>query len=135
MILLGEKLILSKPSGKVEGSRSQITIVKLWFCCVISLSWASREVNLNSILSIRFYLISFWVCISFIYKYIFSFMIVLINSFKNYQKQLWGFIFYLIRPGAGIGRQAWLRAMCPSGCAGSTPALGTFLNSYKTFVL
>ena len=30
-----------------------------------------------------------------------------------------------IRPGAGTGRQAWLRAMCPLGRAGSTPALGT----------
>ncbi len=29
-------------------------------------------------------------------------------------------------PGAGIGRQAWLRAMCPLGRAGSSPALGTF---------
>ena len=29
------------------------------------------------------------------------------------------------RPGAEIGRQAWLRAMCPLGRAGSTPALGT----------
>ena len=28
-------------------------------------------------------------------------------------------------PGAEIGRQAWLRAMCPLGRAGSTPALGT----------
>ncbi len=32
-----------------------------------------------------------------------------------------------ICPGAGIGRQAWLRAMCPLGRAGSTPALGTLL--------
>ena len=31
-------------------------------------------------------------------------------------------------PGAGIGRQAWLRAMCPNGRAGSTPAPGTFDN-------
>ena len=29
------------------------------------------------------------------------------------------------RPGAEIGRQAWLRAMCPLGRAGSSPALGT----------
>ncbi len=28
-------------------------------------------------------------------------------------------------PGAGIGRQAWLRAMCPLGRMGSTPILGT----------
>ena len=28
-------------------------------------------------------------------------------------------------PGAEIGRQAWLRAMCPLGRAGSSPALGT----------
>ena len=28
-------------------------------------------------------------------------------------------------PGAEIGRQAWLRAMCPYGRAGSSPALGT----------
>ena len=27
--------------------------------------------------------------------------------------------------GAGIGRQAWLRAMCPLGRVGSTPILGT----------
>ncbi len=32
-------------------------------------------------------------------------------------------------PNAGIGRQAWLRAMCPYGRAGSTPVSGTF---YKT---
>ncbi len=31
------------------------------------------------------------------------------------------------RPGAGTGRQAWLRAMCPLGRAGSTPAPGTKL--------
>ena len=30
-----------------------------------------------------------------------------------------------ICPGAEIGRQAWLRAMCPLGRAGSSPALGT----------
>lgn len=29
------------------------------------------------------------------------------------------------RPGAEIGRQAWLRAMCSYGRAGSTPAPGT----------
>ena len=34
----------------------------------------------------------------------------------------------LHRPGAEIGRQAWLRAMCPLGRAGSSPALGTILN-------
>src|SRR5690554_7155699 len=28
-------------------------------------------------------------------------------------------------PGAEIGRQAWLRAMCPLGREGSTPSLGT----------
>ena len=28
-------------------------------------------------------------------------------------------------PSAGTGRQAWLRAMCSFGRAGSTPALGT----------
>ncbi len=28
-------------------------------------------------------------------------------------------------PGAEIGRQAWLRAMCPYGRAGSSPAPGT----------
>ncbi len=28
-------------------------------------------------------------------------------------------------PGAEIGRQAWLRAMCPQGRAGSTPVRGT----------
>ena len=32
---------------------------------------------------------------------------------------------FLHCPGAEIGRQAWLRAMCPLGRAGSTPALGT----------
>ena len=32
---------------------------------------------------------------------------------------------YTYRPGAGTGRQAWLRAMCPYGRAGSTPAPGT----------
>ena len=36
--------------------------------------------------------------------------------------------FALIGPGAEIGRQAWLRAMCPLGRAGSSPALGTILN-------
>jgi hypothetical protein len=36
------------------------------------------------------------------------------------------FLFLLFCPGAGIGRQAWLRAMCPLGRAGSIPALGTF---------
>ncbi len=34
-------------------------------------------------------------------------------------------IFVLHRPGAEIGRQAWLRAMCPLGRVGSSPALGT----------
>ncbi len=29
-------------------------------------------------------------------------------------------------PSVGTGRQAWLRAMCPYGRAGSSPALGTF---------
>ena len=29
------------------------------------------------------------------------------------------------RPGAEIGRQAWLRAMCPLGRVGSSPTLGT----------
>ena len=28
-------------------------------------------------------------------------------------------------PSAGTGRQAWLRAMCPSGREGSIPFLGT----------
>ena len=28
-------------------------------------------------------------------------------------------------PGVGIGRQAWLRAMCPYGRAGSSPVPGT----------
>ena len=37
--------------------------------------------------------------------------------------------FVLHRPGAEIGRQAWLRAMCPLGRAGSSPALGT-LSAY-----
>ncbi len=31
-----------------------------------------------------------------------------------------------IHPDAGIGRQAWLRAMCPLGRVGSTPIPGTF---------
>ena len=38
----------------------------------------------------------------------------------------------LHRPGAEIGRQAWLRAMCPLGRAGSSPALGT-LSAYLSF--
>lgn len=29
-------------------------------------------------------------------------------------------------PGGGIGRRAWLRAMCPLGRAGSTPVPGSF---------
>src|SRR5690606_32076831 len=33
--------------------------------------------------------------------------------------------FFFYCPGAGTGRQAWLRAMCPLGRAGSIPALGT----------
>ena len=37
----------------------------------------------------------------------------------------------LHRPGAEIGRQAWLRAMCPLGRAGSTPALGTNTKLFK----
>ncbi len=35
------------------------------------------------------------------------------------------FLFCFFYPGAGIGRQAWLRAMCPLGRAGSSPAPGT----------
>lgn len=30
-------------------------------------------------------------------------------------------------PGGGIGRRAWLRAMCPQGRAGSTPVPGSML--------
>ena len=41
------------------------------------------------------------------------------------------------RPGAEIGRQAWLRAMCPLGRVGSSPTLGTkgeLLNALAFFV-
>ena len=37
--------------------------------------------------------------------------------------------FWLVCPGAEIGRQAWLRAMCPLGRAGSSPALGTSIEN------
>ena len=33
-------------------------------------------------------------------------------------------------PGAEIGRQAWLRAMCPYGREGSSPSLGTIKSSF-----
>ena len=35
-------------------------------------------------------------------------------------------------PSAGIGRQAWLRAMCPYGREGSTPSLGTLAHPFDS---
>ena len=34
-------------------------------------------------------------------------------------------------PGAEIGRQAWLRAMCPLGRVGSIPILGTKVTLFR----
>ena len=48
-------------------------------------------------------------------------------------------LFGLINPhrGAGTGRQAWLRAMCPLGRVGSIPILGTkaFARKIKSLFL
>ncbi len=40
----------------------------------------------------------------------------------------------MISPGAEIGRQAWLRAMCSLGRAGSIPALGTKITKVEFFL-
>ncbi len=51
-----------------------------------------------------------------------------VTTTKSRRSHTFDFFFLRTYRGAGIGRQAWLRAMCPLGRVGSTPILGTRLS-------
>ena len=46
-----------------------------------------------------------------------------------------GLGFTSLSPGGGIGRRAWLRAMCPQGRVGSSPTLGTMIKLNVFFAI